>query len=78
MKTRAAGALLVIQSDAPARPAPPRSRSPMQRARSTARPSASAPTTQEGEMFVEARWAFFPALEGRGALMLEDVGAPVP
>jgi FAD/FMN-containing dehydrogenase len=32
----------------------------------------------EGERFVEARRAFFPALEGRGALMLEDVGAPVP
>ena len=32
----------------------------------------------KGEMFVEARRAFFPALEGRGALMLEDVGAPVP
>ena len=32
----------------------------------------------EGEMFVEARRIFFPALEGRGALLLEDVGAPVP
>ena len=45
----------------------------------TGRPSASAPTTpEEGEMFAEARRVFFPAVEGRGALLLEDVGAPVP
>ena len=29
-------------------------------------------------MFAEARRIFFPAVEGRGALLLEDVGAPVP
>jgi glycolate oxidase len=32
----------------------------------------------EGEMFVAARRAAFPAIEARGALLLEDVGAPVP
>ena len=32
----------------------------------------------EGELFAAARRAVFPALERRGALMLEDVGAPVP
>ena len=32
----------------------------------------------EGEMFVQARRAAFPALEARGSLLLEDVGAPVP
>ena len=32
----------------------------------------------EGEMFVEARRAAFPAIEARGALLLEDVGVPVP
>jgi glycolate oxidase len=32
----------------------------------------------EGEMFVEARRQAFPAIEARGALFLEDVGAPVP
>ena len=32
----------------------------------------------EGEMFVEARRAAFPAIEQRGTLLLEDVGAPVP
>jgi glycolate oxidase len=32
----------------------------------------------EGEMFVEARRLAIPAIEATGALMLEDVGAPVP
>jgi glycolate oxidase len=32
----------------------------------------------EGELFVEARRMAFPAIEARGALLLEDVGAPVP
>ena len=33
---------------------------------------------EEGEMFVAARRASFPAIEARGALLLEDVGAAVP
>ena len=33
---------------------------------------------EEGEMFVAARRAAFPAIEARGAVLLEDVGAPVP
>jgi FAD/FMN-containing dehydrogenase len=32
----------------------------------------------EGEMFVEARRRAFPAIEARGSLLLEDVGAPIP
>ncbi len=32
----------------------------------------------EGELFVQARRASVPALERRGSLLLEDVGAPVP
>ena len=32
----------------------------------------------EGELFVEARRIAFPAIEARGALFLEDVGAPIP
>jgi glycolate oxidase len=32
----------------------------------------------EGEMFVEARRMAFPAVEARGSLLLEDVGAAVP
>jgi glycolate oxidase len=33
---------------------------------------------EEGEMFVRARRLAFPAIEARGSLLLEDVGAPVP
>ena len=33
---------------------------------------------EEGELFVEARRAAFPAIEARGRLLLEDVGAAVP
>jgi glycolate oxidase len=32
----------------------------------------------EGEMFVAARRAAFPAFEARGSMLLEDVGVPVP
>jgi glycolate oxidase len=32
----------------------------------------------EGELFVAARRAAFPAIEARGSILLEDVGAPVP
>jgi glycolate oxidase len=33
---------------------------------------------EEGELFVTARRAAFPAIEARGSILLEDVGAPVP
>ncbi|HVD54662.1 MAG TPA: FAD-linked oxidase C-terminal domain-containing protein, partial [Propionibacteriaceae bacterium] len=33
---------------------------------------------EEGELFVAARRATFPAIEARGAILLEDVGVPVP
>ena len=32
----------------------------------------------EGELFIAARRAAFPAIEARGSILLEDVGAPVP
>jgi glycolate oxidase len=32
----------------------------------------------EGEMFVAARRAAFPAIEARGSILLEDVGVPIP
>src|SRR5215218_8226497 len=32
----------------------------------------------EGELFVAGRRAAFPAIEARGSILLEDVGAPVP
>jgi glycolate oxidase len=76
---RAAGALLVAQSDAP----PAARVLEIDRMRAAC---ADAGATEvfvtddpdEGELFVEARRAAFPAIESRGALLLEDVGAPVP
>jgi glycolate oxidase len=76
---RTVGALLVAQSDAPG----------AARAEEIAAIEAACrdagsldvfvtDDADEGEMFVEARRAAFPAIEARGALLLEDVGAPVP
>ena len=76
---RAAGALLVAQSDAPAA-----ARAVEVEAMRTACEEAGATAVfvtddpEEGELFVAARRAAFPAIEARGALLLEDVGAPVP
>ena len=76
---RDAGALLVAQSDAPAA-----ARAVEVEAMRTACEGAGATTVfvtgdpEEGELFVAARRAAFPAIEARGALLLEDVGAPVP
>jgi glycolate oxidase len=76
---RTAGALLVVQSDAPgdARVA----EIATVEAACTAAGATEVVVTddpEEGEMFVAARRAAFPAVEARGALLLEDVGAPVP
>ncbi|HSE10464.1 MAG TPA: FAD-linked oxidase C-terminal domain-containing protein [Nocardioidaceae bacterium] len=76
---RSAGALLIAQSDAPAA-----ARSAEIEAMGTACRAAGATelfTTddaEEGELFVAARRLAFPAIETRGSLLLEDVGAPVP
>ncbi|WP_210648661.1 FAD-binding oxidoreductase [Nocardioides sp. SYSU D00065] len=76
---RSAGALLVVQSDAPGE-----SRVAEIAAVEAACLAAGATEVvvtddpDEGEMFVAARRAAFPAVEARGALLLEDVGAPVP
>ena len=76
---RTAGALLVVQSDAPgdARVAEIAS----VEAACVAAGATEVVVTDdpdEGEMFVEARRMAFPAIEARGALLLEDVGAAVP
>jgi glycolate oxidase len=76
---RSAGALLLAQSDAPAA------------ARVTeievidsvcaaagAKEIFVTDDPEEGELFIAARRAAFPALEKRGSLMLEDVGVPIP
>jgi glycolate dehydrogenase FAD-linked subunit len=76
---RTAGALLVIQSDTPG--AACAAEIAIAEAACTKHGATECFSTDDvdkGEMFVEAQRAFFPALEGRGALMLEDVGAPVP
>ncbi len=75
---RDAGALLVAQSDAPGA-----SRGQEVEVMQAACEAQGAEVfvtddADEGEMFVQARRAAFPALERRGALLLEDVGAPVP
>ena len=76
---RTAGALLVAQSDAPdgARGVElDTMRAACEAA--GAREVFSTDDPAEGELFVAARRAAFPAIEGRGALLLEDVGVPVP
>ncbi len=76
---RSAGALLVAQSDAPAT-----ARSAEIEVMRSACEGAGATEVfvtdeaEEGEMFVAARRMAFPAIEARGSLLLEDVGAPVP
>ena len=76
---RSAGALLLIQSDAPGEA---RSLEIDQAEGACSAAGAlevfATDDEDEGEMFAEARRIFFPAVEGRGALLLEDVGAPVP
>src|SRR5688500_6565817 len=76
---RSAGALLLVQSDAPGD-----ARLAEIAAVEAACGAAGAievvvtDDPEEGEMFVSARRAAFPAVEARGALLLEDVGVPVP
>ncbi len=76
---RAAGALLVAQSDAPGT-----SRTAEVELMYAACAAAGATEVfvtddpDEGELFVEARRIAFPAIEARGSLLLEDVGVPIP
>jgi glycolate oxidase len=75
---RSAGALLIAQSDAPG--AARTEEVATMRAACEAQGAEVFVTddAEEGEMFVRARRMSFPALERRGSLLLEDVGAPVP
>jgi glycolate oxidase len=76
---RTVGALLIGQSDAPGEV-----RSGEIAAMRAACEAAGAgecfvtDDAEEGEMFVQARRVSFHALEQRGALLLEDVGVPIP
>jgi glycolate oxidase len=76
---RTAGALLIAQSDAPVAARAVEVEA-MREACATAGATEVFVTDDpdEGELFVAARRAAFPAIESRGALLLEDVGAPVP
>jgi glycolate oxidase len=76
---RSAGAMLLAQSDAPGD-----ARALEMEAMEAACELAGAKEVfvtddpDEGELFVAARRAAFPAVEALGALLLEDVGVPVP
>jgi len=76
---RAAGAMLIAQSDAPG-PARAFEISIMEKvcAELGALECFVTDDPEEGELFVAARRASFPAMERRGSLMLEDVGVAVP
>jgi glycolate oxidase len=76
---RSAGALLLAQSDAPGA-ACAAEIDVMATACTTAGAKEVFVTNdpEEGELFVAARRAAFPAIEARGSILLEDVGAPVP
>ncbi len=76
---RTAGALLIVQSDAPGESRT--TEMATMHAACTAAGAVECFTTDdpsEGELFVQARRTSFPALEVRGSLLLEDVGVPVP
>lgn len=76
---RSAGALLLAQSDAPGAACAAEIEL-MEAACTTAGAKEVFVTNhpEEGELFVAARRATFPAIEARGAILLEDVGVPVP
>jgi glycolate oxidase len=74
---RTAGALLIAQSDAPG-PARAVELAAMTAACAAATECFSTEDAEEGELFVEARRMAFPAIEARGSILLEDVGAPIP
>ena len=76
---RTAGALLIAQSDAPG--AACAAEIEVMEAACVAAGAKEVFVTddaEEGEMFVAARRAAFPAIEARGSILLEDVGVPVP
>jgi glycolate oxidase len=76
---RSAGAMLIAQSDAPGAACAVEIEF-MEAACHAAGAKEVFVTTdqEEGELFVAARRAAFPAIEARGSILLEDVGVPVP
>ena len=76
---RTAGGLLIVQSDAPG-PAREAEMAEIERCVREAGATQFHRTDDpaEGESFLAARRAFFPATERLGSLLIEDVGVPVP
>jgi glycolate oxidase len=76
---RSAGAMLIAQSDAPGAACTAEIEF-MEVACNTGGAKEVFVTNDpdEGELFVAGRRAAFPAIEARGTILLEDVGAPVP
>ena len=76
---RDAGALLLIQSDAPGASRADEVAVAVAACEvSGAKEVFSTDDPEEGEMFVQARRLHFTAIEGRGSVLPEDVGVPVP
>ncbi len=75
---RSAGALLIAQSDAPGASRTEEVAVMLAACEAQGAEVFVTDDAEEGEMFVRARRMSFPALERRGSLLLEDVGAPVP
>src|SRR5207342_1304198 len=76
---RSAGAMLIAQSDAPG--AACAAEIEFMEAACNAAGAKEVFVTNdpdEGELFIAARRAAFSAIEARGSILLEDVGAPVP
>lgn len=76
---RSAGALLVVQCDAPGAACADEAAAVESVCRAAGASEVFATTDpDEGEAFLHARRSFFPATERLGALLVEDVGVPVP
>ena len=76
---RDAGALLLVQSDAPGASRQEEVAAIVAACELTgAKEVVATDDPEEAEMFVQARRVHFTALESRGAVLPEDVGVPVP
>src|SRR4051794_22302991 len=76
---RDAGAMLLIQSDAPGAARADEVAVAVAACEvSGAKEVFATEDPEEGEMFVQARRLHFPAIEARGTVLPEDVGVPIP
>ncbi|MGL5863771.1 MAG: FAD-binding oxidoreductase [Phycicoccus sp.] len=76
---RDAGALLVIQTDAPGAAREEEAEAAVSVCERTgAKEVVATDDPEEGEQFVQARRLHFTAIEARGTVLPEDVGVPVP